>query len=467
MSRLHCLVFESDAVAASVLSAIIASEGWSVAVAATLQEARRLVAMQAPDLVFADLDATKGAAWTFIQDPDLNRDASVAVTTSDPDAESAIAALRHGALDYLVKPVESAMVRALLARVAQRLQTRTLGAQHQGGEHGGQPNRFIGRSEALMHLLHQIRHVAPTAVNVMLFGESGTGKEVAARTIHELSGRAKGPFLAVNCGAVSPTLMESEFFGHERGSFTGAERLRLGYFEQAQGGTLFLDEVTEMPVELQVKLLRVLESGTFMRVGSSREQHSDVRIVSATNRRAADALTGGKIRRDLLYRLNVFPVHLPPLRVRGDDVLLIAESFLNELNTQGRTHVRFSDAARTALMAHAWPGNVRELRNAVQRSYVMADGVSIRSIALDDELAAVDAAGSSAASGEVVTLPVGASIAEAEKTLIEATLKRVGGQKEKAAAVLGISLKTLYNRLRVYGLGRGGRAPTRGKRNCQ
>lgn len=467
MSRLHCLVLESDAVAASALSAVIASEGWSVAAATSLAEARRLVAMQPPDLVFADLGLSRDDAWVFLSDRDLRRAAPVAITTSMPEVETAVMALRRGAVDYLSKPVESALVRALLGRCQAISATAQSSASSASGSAHPGVNRFVGRSDALRRAVNQIRLVAPTSVNVMLFGESGTGKEVAARTIHEYSSRSRQAFLAVNCGAVSSTLMESEFFGHERGSFTGADRLRHGYFEQAQGGTLFLDEVTEMPIDLQVKLLRVLEAGTFLRVGSSREQKADVRIISATNRSLPEAVAEGALRRDLLYRLNVFPIHLPPLRERGDDVLLIADAFLQELNEQGRSHLRFSDAAKTTLLSHGWPGNVRELRNAVQRAYVMADGPVIRSMQLDTDLEPLARGSLRSKDATDISLPVGTSIADAERLLIEATLKRFDGQKEQSAAVLGISLKTLYNRLRTYGPIHPEKGVTLGKRNCQ
>lgn len=467
MSRLHCLVVEGDGVLASALSALIASEGWSVSVASTIQEARRLAAMQPPDLVFSDLGLPGNGAWVFLRETDLKRDADVVVTTREAAVDTVVTALRLGAVDYLVKPFESALVRAILNRcAASRADTNTV-SRPDASTAIKRLGRFVGRSEPMLRVLQQIRQVAPTSVSVMLFGESGTGKEVAARTIHELSARARHAFLAVNCGAVSPTLMESEFFGHEKGSFTGADKLRHGYFEQAQGGTLFLDEVTEMPIELQPRLLRVLEMGTILRVGSSREQPVDVRIVSATNRRVPDAIADGALRLDLLYRLNVFPIHLPPLRERGEDILLIAEAFLQDLNNLGKSQVRFSDTARATLMTHSWPGNVRELRNVIQRAYVMSDGSSIRNVSVDVEVAEMERHGPVGAGADRIQLPVGTSIADAERALIEATLRRFNGQKEKSAVALGISLKTLYNRLRTYGNAASEDRNGTGKRNCQ
>ncbi|MFN3496146.1 MAG: sigma-54 interaction domain-containing protein, partial [Hydrogenophaga sp.] len=317
----------------------------------------------------------------------------------------------------------------------------------------------------------QISRVAGSGVTVFITGESGTGKEVVAQTIHELSRRRKMPFLGVNCGAISPNLIESEIFGHEKGSFTGADRQHQGFFERAAGGTLFLDEITEMPMDLQVKLLRVLETGRFMRVGATQSQETDVRIIAATNRSPMQAVADGHLRVDLMYRLNVFPVEVPPLRERLSDVPLLAGRFLRLIGEQEGKEKTFSPEALAQLSAYHWPGNVRELRNAVQRAYVMATGGTIdtqwlphpsgwpqHKVAMGAETAApalrmsepVPAAAAPEASGEAVVLPLGISLADAEQKLILATLEHYGRQKERTAAALGISLKTLYNRLKQY-----------------
>jgi len=302
--------------------------------------------------------------------------------------------------------------------------------------------------------------------------------------VHDLSRRRKRPFLAVNCGAISPNLIESEIFGHEKGSFTGAERQHQGFFERASGGTLFLDEITEMPPDLQVKLLRVLETGVFMRVGSTQSQDADVRIIAATNRLPYEAVAAGKLREDLLYRLNVFPIELPPLRERLSDVGLLARHFLAGISEQEGQVRRFTPAALAQLAAYPWPGNVRELRNAVQRAYVMAQGELIddcwlpRTRLRDGATGSFDSTTSagaldalqpqgqpaapvaapnmqtppSRAAGPVesIVLPIGTSMAQAEKALMLATLRHFNHHKERTAAVLGISLKTLYNRLKEY-----------------
>jgi DNA-binding NtrC family response regulator len=294
--------------------------------------------------------------------------------------------------------------------------------------------------------------VARTDVTVLLTGETGTGKELAAQTIHRLSRRNREPFVAVNCGAVSASLIESELFGHERGSFTGADRTHKGVFEQAHRGTLFFDEVTEMPAELQVRLLRVLESGCLTRVGGSETIRTDVRVVAATNRRAEEAVSAGRLREDLHYRLNVFPIALPPLRERGDDLELLANHTLAELNREEETDKRFDRSALAKLRAHSWPGNVRELRNVVQRAFIVGEDV-IGSDALPLESPVSGEA--QAATGQGLEIRPGTPIAEAERKLILATLEHCERDKKKTAEVLGISLKTLYNRLNEYGAGRG------------
>ncbi len=319
----------------------------------------------------------------------------------------------------------------------------------------GRFGHLCGRSPAMQHVFQQIARVAGTAVTVFISGESGSGKEMVARTVHDLSRRRKQPFLAVNCGAISPHLIESELFGHEKGSFTGADRPHEGFFQRAHGGTLFLDEISEMPLELQVKLLRVLETGVFTRVGSTQSHAADVRIIAATNRPPAQAVASGNLREDLLYRLNVFPIELPPLRVHADDVPLLADEFLADVCRREGQAKRFSAGALAHLSNYRWPGNVRELRNVVQRAYLMSAGQVIT----EDDLpspahSAVAAApiGTEAATGngEAVTIPVGTSLAEAEYRLIVATLQHFNNHTERTATALGVSPKTLYNRLKEY-----------------
>lgn len=300
---------------------------------------------------------------------------------------------------------------------------------------------LLGTSSAMQELYRKIERVAATDTTVLITGESGSGKELVARTIHDRGKRAAGPFLAVNCGAIAPSLIEAELFGHERGAFTGADRQRCGCFERAAGGTLFLDEITEMSPDLQVRLLRVLEAGRFVRVGGEKEIAADARVLAATNRDPGVAVREGRLREDLLYRLAVFPVEVPPLRARGDDVALLAQAFLDAHNASAGTRKRFSPAALDAFARHRWPGNVRELRNAVHRAFILSG---------DEVLPEPGQSGRPGSDSGCLPVRVGMSIAAMEKIVIRATLDECRGNKRRAAEILGISLKTLYNRLAAW-----------------
>ncbi len=308
----------------------------------------------------------------------------------------------------------------------------------------------------MQHVYSLIQRVAPTDASVFVTGESGTGKELVAQTIHEMSARRARPCIAVNCGSLSPTLIESELFGHEKGSFTGADRRRLGYFERADGGTLFLDEITEMPLDLQVKLLRVLEVGAVTRVGATEATRVDVRILAASNRDPAEAVAQNALREDLFYRLNVFPIHLPPLRERGADVSLLAQHFLDQVNARQGSAKRFAPGALAAMQAAAWAGNVRELKNVVERAAILADDLIDR-----DDFPTLKRADLIPERDEsLLRVKVGSPLAEVERRLILATLDALGGNKSRAAETLGVSLKTLYNRLNMYqGHGQNERPP--------
>lgn len=312
------------------------------------------------------------------------------------------------------------------------------------------PSKFghlYGDSPAMQQVYRLIERVAETDASVFVVGESGSGKELVARSIHDLSTRRNAPFVAVNCGAIPANLIEAELFGHEKGSFTGATRQHQGYFERAAGGTLFLDEITEMPADMQVRLLRVLETGRFHRVGGHTEIHTDVRIVSATNRDPARAVEEGRLRDDLMYRLAVFPIEMPPLRCRDDDIEQLARHFLAQLNAEAGVEKAWSTAALRALRTHAWPGNVRELRNVVQRAFIMSEGQ------LEFGAEDVPAARPTSVPAGMLQFPVGTSIAEMERAAVFATLQQVRGDKRRCAELLGVSLKTLYNRLASYNTG--------------
>jgi DNA-binding NtrC family response regulator len=309
--------------------------------------------------------------------------------------------------------------------------------------------RMVGQSAAMRDVFALIGKVAPTDATVLVTGESGCGKELVAHSLHDLSARRRGPFVAINCGAIPANLIEAELFGHEKGSFTGASRQHRGCFERAAGGTLFLDEITEMAPEMQVRLLRVLETGRFRRVGGDDEVAGDVRIIAATNRDPQQAVRNNTLREDLLYRLSVFPIHLPALRERDGDAELLAEYFLRELNAECGGEKRFSRSAQDTIRAHRWPGNVRELRNAVQRAFILADDA----VELD-----LGALACPEARGARLEFVVGTPLAEMERQAIYATLDHCRGNKRECAEQLGVSLKTLYNRLSAYQSERTGRA---------
>jgi DNA-binding NtrC family response regulator len=439
------LIVEDDADFRASLARLVEREGYATREAATLARARSELAGRVPDVVLVDLGLPDGGGLELLRDPELPP-VEFVVITGNATVETAVEALRSGALDYLTKPIDRARLKTVLANVA-----RTRGLKREVDDLRGELRelgRFgpmVGRSPAVQKVYDLIARVARTQATVFVLGESGTGKELVAETIHRLSGRRDGPFLTLNCGAMAPTLIESELFGHERGSFTGADRRHRGYFEEASGGTLFLDEIAEMPIELQVKLLRALETGAIARVGATEATPVDVRVIAASNRDPRRAVAEGALREDLLYRLSVFPILLPPLRERGDDVELLAQHFLAAANRRDGTAKRFSDAALERLRRLPWPGNVRELRNAVERAAILAD-VAIEPAVLPDP----EPSEAAAAADAMLRVRVGSSIAEVERRLILATLDALQGDKKRAAELLGISLKTLYNRLNVY-----------------
>ena len=304
-----------------------------------------------------------------------------------------------------------------------------------------------GASPAMQEVFRLIERVGPTEASVLLTGESGSGKELAAKAIHDASARRNGPFLAINCGAIPAGLIEAELFGFEKGSFTGAVRGHAGVFERADGGTLLLDEITEMPLDMQTRLLRVLETKKFYRVGANTELSTDVRVIAATNRCPLRAVQSGQMREDLLYRLAVFPIHMPALRDRDNDIDLLAERFLDDLNVQAAAQKRFTALSRMTLRQHSWPGNVRELKNCIERAFILGDqwielAPLIQKPTVETSTPADDR--------ERLDIRVGSRICDMERSLIEATLEYFQGNKRRAADALGCSLKTLYNKLNGY-----------------
>jgi two-component system, NtrC family, response regulator AtoC len=446
----HALIVEDDADAAQMMAALVATEGFSAATARSLHDARRQMALQQPDLLLLDLRLPDGSGMSLLDEQELIGNSEVVLMTGHATLETSIQALRYGAADYLIKPVSARQLHSILTRVMRPSVLRAeVDSLNENLQRTGRFGHLVGRSKAMNEIYQQIARVAGTSVTVFVTGESGTGKEVVARTVHDLSRRRARPFLAVNCGAISPHLIESEIFGHERGSFTGADRQHQGFFERAHGGTLFLDEITEMPLALQVKLLRVLETGTFMRVGSTTPQETDVRVIAASNRDPLQALDSGDLREDLFYRLNVFPIQLPPMRERLDDLPLLVTHFLQDIGQREGSFKRASPAALERLAHYRWPGNVRELRNVLQRAWVMTAGPEIGDEWLPRDVLADPVRPTGSGTLEVT---LGTSLAAMERQMILATLEHFGHQKERTAAALGVSLKTLYNRLKDYGL---------------
>lgn len=366
--------------------------------------------------------------------------------SGEGEIPDAVQAIKLGAYDYLRKPVDPSHLRLLLNNLSthltvseenQRLRRRLINA--------GQLGPMIGQSLAMRRVMSLIEQVAPSSASVIIIGESGTGKELVARTIHELSPRHNGPYVAINCAAMPETLMESELFGHERGAFTGADKRREGCFELANGGTLLLDEIGEMKPELQAKLLRVLEESKIRRLGGSTEVAVDVRVLAATNRNLDNAIKEGRFREDLYYRLNVFAIELPALCEHADDIPSLVDHFLRELKQPEDKNITGMDAeCLEVLKSYRWPGNVRQLRNVLERGLIVSRGPLISVADLPPDMKR------STGSSSSFELRLGMSLDEVERELIMRTIDFTSGNKSRAAEVLGISLKTLYNRLERY-----------------
>jgi DNA-binding NtrC family response regulator len=492
------LLVEDDPVTRRGLEELLSTFELEVKGVGTLVEARAAVAAFVPDALLTDLKLPDGDGIELIrQTRAAGFDREIVVLTGHGSVDTAVEAMKAGAFDYLLKPLRPAQLEAVLARLRPGTGDADTEALLARLEETGSFGTIVGRSAATREMCRVVARLARSDAPVMLTGESGSGKEAAARMIHALSRRREKPLVAVNCGAVTATLVESELFGHEKGAFTGAEKRRIGYFELAQGGLLFLDEVTEMSLELQVKFLRVLETRTFRRVGGNEELESDFRVVSSSNRDLNEAIREKRFREDLYYRLNVLPLSIAPLRERKEDVPLLARRFLEQVAEQEKAGRReFTPAALARLESHAWPGNVRELRNVVHRAYVLSDGAviderSVASVLSPGSSGSFPAAGAPVP-GPVSALPdpareeaglkppamevgaraselsdgaepvrddpllvrvrVGDSLEGVEKELLMRTLEAFGGNKKKAAEKLGISLKTIYNKMKKYGL---------------
>jgi DNA-binding NtrC family response regulator len=401
------------------------------------------------DCILVDLDMPGRSGIEVIAKlKELSPSTDAVVLTGKSSLESAIAALRHGAFDYLTKPCKLVELQALLDRVAEKraLTNKYLAIKRQLERVEGK-SELIGSSPPMERVRKLIAKVAPTNSTALVLGETGTGKELVARALHDQSLRAQMPFVAINCGALPESLIESELFGHRRGSFTGADEHRVGLFEVANGGTLFLDEIGELPKPMQAKLLRFLESGEIRRVGDNTSFTVDVRVICATLRHLEQMVEEGDFREDLMFRINTFEIPLPPLRERIEDVAQLATHFAIRFRQGARPQDElFSPDALRVLSEHGWPGNVRELANVIERATILCDGGPITPEHLPARLDARRGRSSQPTSLKAVgSAPQ--TLREIEMHVIYQTMERLGGNKPKAAEELGISLKTLYNKL--------------------
>src|SRR6267378_2661754 len=406
------LIVDDDRATSAGMADVVEEWGYEPELADTVKAGWSSVSKMVPDVAIVDLKLPDGSGLDLLHRiKETYPDVSVVILTGHATVDSAVKALKVGAEDYVTKPVD------------------------------------LQRLQVILKTFEEIEMVANTDANVFIVGESGSGKEVVANTIHSLSRRRNKPFIAFNCGAISPTLIESEIFGHEKGAFTNAIKRREGYFELAKGGTVFLDEITEMPIELQVKLLRVLEEGKFRRVGGNEEIYIEARVIAASNRDPQKAIVDGKMREDLYYRLNVFPIEVPPLRERLEDIPLFSHFFLQKLNETEDKKVENIEADFVeALQQYEWPGNVRELRNVINRAFIMARTDSLTVECLPDKLLGARRRRNKNA----VTIPLGQPMEEVERLVIEETLNMTDGDRRKTAEILGISYKTLYNKTKKY-----------------
>jgi len=438
------LVVDDEKKMVTLLKSALKTRGHEVTGVSSGQAALDLVDSEAFDVVLTDLrmepvDGMEVLAGVRRASPQT----AVIILTAYGEVKTAVEALRQGAFQYLTKPFNFQEVSHVVEQAAgiQDLALENQALKQAAADPVSGPD-LIGTAPATMQLRKMIEHVAPSDATVLIRGESGTGKEVAARTIHAVSGRGDKPFIAVNCAAIAESLLESELFGYRQGAFTGADSDRVGLFEAARGGTIFLDEIGEAGLAVQAKLLRVLEDKMINRVGDPIERSVDVRVIAATNRPLEEAIADKSFREDLYYRLLVFPVDVPPLRDRADDIPLLTEHFLDRLGRRGK---KLPAATMARLRSHGWPGNVRELRNLLERAHILAGGQPI-----SDNHIQLDVGGVSRVSNREVGEDL--NLDNNARKLIAAALQRAGGNKSLAANMLGITRRTLYSRLKLLGM---------------
>ena len=447
MAAKHLLVVDDEPIMGDFLCEAGEQCGFTVTHADSIRKAKGKIGAQNFEAAFMDIRLPDGDGLSIIADVRAKHPrCHICVITAYGTVDTAVSAMKLGADDFLMKPFSLTDVERVLARVGQRP------ARGSPGEGDRFSVTIVTRDPKMQELLDLVERVAPTDASILITGESGTGKELIARNLHQSSARSDFPFVAVNCSAIPENLLEAELFGYEKGSFTGAERRKLGLVEIASGGTLFLDEVAELPMILQPKLLRVLEGGEFRRVGGNETLKADIRVVAATNKNLSDMVKHGQFREDLFYRLNVIPVHIPPLRERPNDIPVLAEHFFQEYGPKyGKPDMKISDAAKASLLIYAWPGNVRELENTVQRTVALAQENIIESFHLSETSVLTQVAAADA-KHHVGIADFDVLVESYEKTLLTEALRRSKGSQTDAAQLLGLKRTTLLMKLKKYGM---------------
>lgn len=445
---LTILVADDDATHREVLRTLLEEWGYAVREAVDGEHAVALCRKQPFDLVLMDVRMPKKSGLEALKEIKVHNSAvPVLIMTAFSEVAAAVEAIKSGAYDYLTKPLDfeklKVVLRNVFAHVGLIRENATLSRSLAATE---AQTGMVGRSESMRALWEMVRTIAPTDATVLITGESGTGKELVAKAVHAASRRARGPFVAVNCAALTESLLASELFGHEKGAFTGADKKHEGHFLKADGGTIFLDEIGEMPLSMQVKLLRVIQEREVLSVGGNKAVPVDVRIIAATNRDLAKEVAAGTFRQDLYYRLNVVTLALPPLRQRADDIPLLAQHFMARFADKNNKNIKgFTPGAMDRLVRYAWPGNVRELENVIERASILLLGEHISERELPERFAASQ--GDALTDALTTDCP---TLEDVERAVILKTLKRFGGNKTEAAKALGITRKTLHAKLSKY-----------------
>ena len=452
MGQEKVLIVEDEENERTGLAEIISSWGYRAETARDGVEGFEKVTSWSPAVVITDLKMPRMGGMELLERIGENNALKVVVVTAQGTIDSAVQAMRIGAYDYITKPIDTARLRTILQNASALLDAQVeLEVTRRKLRDTGSLGSLVGNSAKMHEIFRLTELVAPSTASVLITGASGTGKELVARTIHELSPRRNKPFVPINCAAIPETLIESEIFGHEKGAFTGALERRTGCFELAEGGTLLLDEIGEMPVATQAKLLRVLEDRKLRRLGSKVETTVDVRVLAATNKVPEEAVARGELRNDLYYRLNVFNVHMPLLREHKEDIPALVEFLIKDMNAKhGRKVAAVSEAVLNLFQGYSWPGNVRELRNTLERAVIVCEGSVVETKHLPPDFGR-PMVRTASEDPDAVHLGVGTTVREAEKALILKTLESTSNNKTRAAEILGISLKTLHNKLKEYG----------------